>query len=41
MANALESIQTELGAKMPSFTRGNETEVSYRKEVEQLMHVLS
>lgn len=26
---------------MPSFTRGNETEISYRKEVEDLMKVLS
>lgn len=41
MANAMDSISKELGAKMPSFTRGNESEISYRKEVEQLMTVLS
>lgn len=41
MGNAIDSLTNELGAKMPSFNRGNETEVSQRKEVEQLMSVLS
>ena len=31
----------ELGANMPKFTRGDDSEVASRKEVEQLMSILS
>ena len=41
MGSAIESITNELGAKMPSFTRTAEAEISARKEIEQLMQVLS
>jgi hypothetical protein len=34
-------MNSEFSFKMPSFSRGPEVEVGYRKEVEELMHVLS
>ena len=34
-------MNSEFTYKMPSFARGPEVEVGYRKEVEELMHTLS
>ncbi len=41
MQSALRAISVELGEQGINFSRGPESEISFRKEVEQLMHELS
>lgn len=41
MQTALNAISNELGNQGINFSRGPETEIGFRKEVEELMHELS